>query len=337
MNIDETLSYIHAVCWKGSIPGLERSRALLALCVALNLSGLIVFKYAGFLVENCNAIFKTAFAVPQISLPIGISFYTFQALSYSVDVYRKDVAAQRSYWKLLLYVSMFPQLIAGPIVRYVDVAAQIDARELDSENIFRGVTRFCIGLGKKVLLADHIGQVADQLLGGSFAGATSVGILLAGLGDDVVVSAALLRAGSLLACLVCLLEKIETQDLVEIVQQILLRRVVRLILENIVERRDAERGVEIVAQRLIELLSQRRDGLIVDRIIGWLERGNLRNQLLIRAHRVIEVFPGKDEVLAVVALQAEQAVCQRVIALLLQKRNRQKFALGFGHLAGRGV
>lgn len=156
----------------------KRSRALLALCVALNLSGLIVFKYAGFLVENCNAIFKTAFAVPQISLPIGISFYTFQALSYSVDVYRKDVAAQRSYWKLLLYVSMFPQLIAGPIVRYVDVAAQIDARELDSENIFRGVTRFCIGLGKKVLLADHIGQVADQLLGGSFAGATSVGILL---------------------------------------------------------------------------------------------------------------------------------------------------------------
>ena len=156
----------------------KRSRALLALCVALNLLGLIVFKYAGFLVENCNAIFKTAFAVPQISLPIGISFYTFQALSYSVDVYRKDVAAQRSYWKLLLYVSMFPQLIAGPIVRYVDVAAQIDARELDSENIFRGVTRFCIGLGKKVLLADHIGQVADQLLGGSFAGATSVGILL---------------------------------------------------------------------------------------------------------------------------------------------------------------
>lgn len=146
--------------------------------MALNLSGLIVFKYAGFLVENCNAIFKTAFSVPQISLPIGISFYTFQALSYSVDVYRKDVAAQRSYWKLLLYVSMFPQLIAGPIVRYVDVAAQIDARELDSENIFRGVTRFCIGLGKKVLLADHIGQVADQLLGGSFAGATSVGILL---------------------------------------------------------------------------------------------------------------------------------------------------------------
>ena len=132
----------------------KRSRALLALCVALNLSGLIVFKYAGFLVENCNAIFKTAFAVPQISLPIGISFYTFQALSYSVDVYRKDVAAQRSYWKLLLYVSMFPQLIAGPIVRYADIAPQLDSRQTTLEDVSSGACRFVIGLSKKVLLAN---------------------------------------------------------------------------------------------------------------------------------------------------------------------------------------
>ena len=159
----------------------KRSKGLLALCVALNLASLVVFKYAGFLVENCNALFGTAFRVPQISLPIGISFYTFQALSYSVDVYRKDVGAQRSYWKFLLYVSMFPQLIAGPIVRYVDVAAQIESRESDPENVFRGVTRFCVGLGKKVLLADHVGQVADQLLGGSFTGATTLGIWLGAL------------------------------------------------------------------------------------------------------------------------------------------------------------
>lgn len=132
----------------------KRSRALLALCVALNLSGLIVFKYAGFLVENCNAIFKTAFAVPQISLPIGISFYTFQALSYSVDVYRKDVAAQRSYWKLLLYVSMFPQLIAGPIVRYAEIAPQLDSRQTTLEDVSSGACRFVIGLSKKVLLAN---------------------------------------------------------------------------------------------------------------------------------------------------------------------------------------
>ena len=159
----------------------KRSKGLLALCVALNLASLVVFKYAGFLVENCNALFGAAFRIPQISLPIGISFYTFQALSYSVDVYRKDVGAQRSYWKFLLYVSMFPQLIAGPIVRYVDVAAQIESRESDPENVFRGVTRFCVGLGKKVLLAEHVGQVADQLLGGSFTGATTLGIWLGAL------------------------------------------------------------------------------------------------------------------------------------------------------------
>ena len=165
----------------GLLLGKKRSKGLLALCVALNLASLVVFKYAGFLVENCNALFGTALRVPQISLPIGISFYTFQALSYSVDVYRKDVGVQRSYWKFLLYVSMFPQLIAGPIVRYVDVAAQIESRESDPENVFRGVTRFCVGLGKKVLLADHVGQVADQLLGGSFTGATTLGIWLGAL------------------------------------------------------------------------------------------------------------------------------------------------------------
>lgn len=165
----------------GLLLGKKRSKGLLALCVALNLASFVVFKYAGFLVENCNALFGTALRDPQISLPIGISFYTFQALSYSVDVYRKDVGVQRSYWKFLLYVSMFPQLIAGPIVRYVDVAAQIESRESDPENVFRGVTRFCVGLGKKVLLADHVGQVADQLLGGSFTGATTLGIWLGAL------------------------------------------------------------------------------------------------------------------------------------------------------------
>ena len=165
----------------GLLLGKKRSKGLLALCVALNLASLVVFKYAGFLVENCNALFGAALRDPQISLPIGISFYTFQALSYSVDVYRKDVGVQRFYWKFLLYVSMFPQLIAGPIVRYVDVAAQIESRESDPANVFRGVTRFCVGLGKKVLLADHVGQVADQLLGGSFTGATTLGIWLGAL------------------------------------------------------------------------------------------------------------------------------------------------------------
>ena len=138
----------------GLLLGKKRSKGLLALCVALNLASLVVFKYAGFLVENCNALFGTALRDPQISLPIGISFYTFQALSYSVDVYRKDVGAQRSYWKFLLYVSMFPQLIAGPIVRYAEIAPQLDERETTFEDIAAGAGRFVIGLSKKVLLAN---------------------------------------------------------------------------------------------------------------------------------------------------------------------------------------
>ena len=173
---------VAAVNWGfGLLLEKDPKKIWLILCVALDLGCLAVFKYAGFLVENCNALFGASIPVPQISLPIGISFYTFQALSYVVDVYRKDVSAQRSYAKFLLYVSMFPQLIAGPIVRYVDVAAQIESRESSAEDIFRGMTRFCVGLGKKVLLADHVGQVADQLLGGSFAGATTLGMWLGAL------------------------------------------------------------------------------------------------------------------------------------------------------------
>ena len=156
----------------------KRSKLFLTASVALSLALLAYCKYADFFLSSVNAVTGLSFKLLHVTLPIGISFYTFQILSYVVDVYRGSVPAQKSFLKLGTYIAMFPQLIAGPIVRYVDVAAQIDARELDSENIFRGVTRFCIGLGKKVLLADHIGQVADQQLGGSFAGATSVGILL---------------------------------------------------------------------------------------------------------------------------------------------------------------
>ena len=156
----------------------KRSKVFLTASVCLSLGLLGYCKYADFFIASLNAVTGASIKLLHVALPIGISFYTFQILSYVVDVYRGSVPAQKSFLKLGTYIAMFPQLIAGPIVRYVDVAAQIGARELDSENIFRGVTRFCIGLGKKVLLADHIGQVADQLLGGSFAGATSVGILL---------------------------------------------------------------------------------------------------------------------------------------------------------------
>ena len=172
-----------AVNWYfGLLIERRRKKIFLILALVLDLGCLAVFKYAGFFVENLNAVFGASIPVPQIALPIGISFYTFQALSYTVDVWRGDVPAQRSFAKLLLYISLFPQLIAGPIVRYSDVAAQIDDRQFDASEAFYGATRFCIGLAKKVLLADAAGKVASQILDGSLASSTTVaawlGILL---------------------------------------------------------------------------------------------------------------------------------------------------------------
>ena len=115
-----------AVNWGfGLLIEKRHKRVFLVLALVLDLGSLAVFKYTGFVVENLNALFGASIPVPVIALPIGISFYTFQALSYTVDVWRGDVPAQRSFAKFLLYISLFPQLIAGPIVRYADVAAQI--------------------------------------------------------------------------------------------------------------------------------------------------------------------------------------------------------------------
>lgn len=150
-------------------------RLLLALAVVLDLGGLVFFKYAGFLTENFNAITGLNVLVPKLALPIGISFYTFQILSYVVDVYRKKVPVQFSFFRFLLYVSLFPQLIAGPIVRYKDVEPQLSERPVELENVFYGFFRFCIGLAKKVLIADFAGSTASKLLDGNFAAQTTVG------------------------------------------------------------------------------------------------------------------------------------------------------------------
>ena len=157
---------LNYVC--GRLAAGKYAKLGVTLAVLGGIGLLAVFKYADFAIRTLNALCGLSLPLTGIALPIGISFYTFQLISYTVDVYTEKVAYPPAYWKLLLYVSMFPQLIAGPIVRYVDVAAQIDARELDSENIFRGVTRFCIGLGKKVLLANQMGAVWSEIyaLGG---------------------------------------------------------------------------------------------------------------------------------------------------------------------------
>lgn len=149
--------------------GNWRSRAALITAVTANLSILGYFKYAGFLMENVNNLLGTSFNIMTFSLPIGISFYTFQTISYVVDVYRGDVEAQRSPFKLLLYVSMFHQLVAGPIVRYKDIAEAIDNRVETVEDFNYGVGRFIVGLGKKVLLANTAGSVASMIMGNDYS------------------------------------------------------------------------------------------------------------------------------------------------------------------------
>ena len=143
-------------------PG-KRKLWLVAECVVL-LGVLGIFKYLGFFCANLQAIFGVPELIPEIVLPIGISFYTFQLISYVVDVYRGEIDAQPNYWKLLLYSSLFHQCIAGPIVRYQTVAEQIDERRPTKNDIYYGVRRFSIGLAKKAVLANSCAAVADTLL-----------------------------------------------------------------------------------------------------------------------------------------------------------------------------
>ena len=143
----------------------KQRRGILALGIIVNIGLLAVFKYAGFLVQSLNALLPEAIGlpVPALSLPIGISFYTFQSLSYLIDVYRGETAPQKNFFSLLLYISFFPQLIAGPIVKYHDIERQITERSLTAEGMSRGLMRFSLGLAKKVLLANTLALAADGL------------------------------------------------------------------------------------------------------------------------------------------------------------------------------
>lgn len=139
-------------------------RPALILAVIINLALIGVFKYAAFVVGALNAIPGVSLPVPEITLPIGISFYTFQILSYVIDVYRREVPAQKNYVFLGAYLSAFPQLIAGPIVRYQTVAEELENRTVSTADAADGIRRFLVGLGKKVLLANTFARVVDGLM-----------------------------------------------------------------------------------------------------------------------------------------------------------------------------
>ena len=129
--------------------------------VVISLGLLVYFKYADFFIANFNAVFGLSVPLLRIALPIGISFYTFQLLSYTIDVYRGTVAAQRNFITLAAYIALFPQLIAGPIVRYADVAAQLTSRTHSFDKIALGIRRFVLGLAKKILIANALGELCD--------------------------------------------------------------------------------------------------------------------------------------------------------------------------------
>ena len=133
----------------------------LSLSVVISLALLAVFKYADFLVGNLNSLLGIQIPLLKLALPIGISFYTFQCLSYTIDVYRGTAQVQKNLVSFGAYVSLFPQLIAGPIVRYVDVARELDQRNHSWEDIRLGLRRFLIGLGKKILIANQLGELTN--------------------------------------------------------------------------------------------------------------------------------------------------------------------------------
>ena len=138
-------------------------KAILTLCVILNLSILFYYKYYDFFIENANALFDTNLSLKHIVLPIGISFFTFQGMSYIIDIYRGDGKVNKNPFSVALYISLFPQLVAGPIIKYKTIDKQIRSRKESIEQFSYGINRFVLGLSKKVIIADILGAMADNI------------------------------------------------------------------------------------------------------------------------------------------------------------------------------
>ena len=161
------INYCSGLLLQGRV---KNRKLILAAAVVLNIGILCVFKYTDFVIRNLNAGFSLSLPYTGIVLPIGISFFTFQGLSYTIDVYRDRESGTKDFLKLLLYISFFPQLIAGPIVKYHDIADQIAERSCTPEQTAYGVRRFIVGLSKKILIANAVGYIADQVFDGFLPG-----------------------------------------------------------------------------------------------------------------------------------------------------------------------
>ena len=159
----------------GSVKSEKGKKGVLAAGLVFNIGMIAVIKYGGFIMTNVNALFKSSLPVPDIAPLAGISFYTFQVMSYIVDCYWEKIEPQRNFFDLLLYICLFPQLIAGPIVRYTTIADEINNRHTTLKDYSEGFTRFVIGLSKKVILADQLHRIVENFLGGNVSALTIAG------------------------------------------------------------------------------------------------------------------------------------------------------------------
>lgn len=150
-----------------------KRKAVLILSVIVNIGLLFFFKYYNFVIDNLNYLFNLNISASTLTLPLGISFYTFQTLSYTIDVYRGEVEASNSFFDYSAYVAMFPQLVAGPIVRYIDIYNQLKNRDFSDSSIAYGIKRFVYGLAKKVLIANKLGELYKIILAKEVAGLAS--------------------------------------------------------------------------------------------------------------------------------------------------------------------
>lgn len=152
--------YLHGILIE-KFRGRKASKFFMVSSIVISVLLLGIFKYSDFFIENVNMLFNSSFALLGLALPIGISFYTFQTLSYTIDVYRGQAQVQKNFINFATYVSLFPQLIAGPIVRYVTVQNELDNRKHSFEKVSSGITRFIIGLSKKILVANILGEFCE--------------------------------------------------------------------------------------------------------------------------------------------------------------------------------
>ncbi|MDR0424525.1 MAG: MBOAT family protein, partial [Clostridiales Family XIII bacterium] len=162
----------------GAAKSRRSAKGAVAASVIINLGILFFFKYMGFALATVGGLVGADIHFASPEMPIGISFYTFQSLSYVIDVYRGRAGVQRNYFDYVLYVSMFPQLVAGPIVRYTDIERQIRGRTVTLSDFGAGAQRFCVGLGKKVVLANSAGAAAVMLLDGDLSTLPALGAWL---------------------------------------------------------------------------------------------------------------------------------------------------------------